>query len=100
MRSHDNRLLDEPGPRALVGPNRKYLFKNRRGVSVSRIAQHCKAGLSVLTQFDGSMVKYLDGSVEDSGERIKQEVVFAGTWCLKRLLEVSGDGDLKKTVAA
>ena len=56
--------------------------------------------MSVLTQFDGSMVKYIDGSVEDCGERIEQEVVFAGTWCLKRLLEVSGDGDLKKTAAA
>ena len=56
--------------------------------------------VSVLTQFDGSMVKYIDGSVENCGERIKQEVVFAETWCLKWLLEVSGDGDLKKTAAA
>ena len=53
--------------------------------------------MSVLTQIDGSMVKYIDGSVEDCGERIKQEVVFAGKWRVKRLLEVSGDGDLNKT---
>ena len=56
--------------------------------------------MSVLTQFDGSMVKYIDGLVEDCGERIKQEVVFAGAWRLKTPLEVSDDGDLKRIAAA
>ena len=44
MRSRDlNRLSDEPAPRAMVSPDRKCLFKNRRGVSVPRSARHCKS---------------------------------------------------------
>ena len=56
--------------------------------------------VSALTRFDGSTVKYIDGSMEDFGARIEQEIVFAGTGRLIRLLEVSRDGDLKKTATA
>ena len=38
------------------------------------------------------MVKYIDGSVEDCGERIEQEVVFGGKLRLKRLLEGNYSG--------
>ena len=38
-RSHDlNRLLDESGTRVPVGPNRKLIFKSRRGMNVLRDA--------------------------------------------------------------
>ena len=46
-------------------------------------------------QFDGSMFKYIDGLVENCGERILQEVVFARVRGLKSPFEVRGDADLK-----
>ena len=70
MRSHDlNRLLDEPGPRARIGPHRKYIFgkepgltsyrengclKARSCVPLRQPMPNCGVGWPIVPQFEAS----------------------------------------------